>query len=364
MSTTTHRGTVGRVVAAAVAVLVLSACEATGPAAGPTTTASVPATTVPATTVPATTVPATTVPATTVPAPSPTTTTAPTPGWRTGSGEFGGVVRTWAIHVPQVLPPGPVPLVVALHGGLGSAERFRRDTRLDALAEQEGFIVLFPEAVEGPMVTVGDRQTQERSWNAVGCCGSAPRRGVDDIGFVTGLVDQLAATLPVDRSRVYLLGSSNGGMLTAAIACRAAGFAAAYVVNAAATMDPQCAPGQPVNLLSLHGDADGNVPIDGGRPSAGLQRSMVYPSLPDSLAPFLAAGACDAASSGRDEQSQVTTQQWTCTEGAEVVSMVLHGGGHGWPGAPRSALGQARPDNLDATAVAWEFLRRHVGDAG
>jgi polyhydroxybutyrate depolymerase len=281
-----------------------------------------------------------------------------TRGWQRGTGVFGGVARTWAVYVPSSLPTTPVPLVVGLHGGLGSADTFRRDTRFDELAEREGFILVFPEAVEGGAVALGGREVSERSWNAIGCCGSAPRRGVDDIGFVTGLVERLAGELPLDRGRVYLAGSSNGAMLTAAIACRNPGFAAAYVVNAGATMDPGCAPRQAVNLLSIHGDADPNVPIDGGKGTAGLQPNMVYPSLSAGLEPFVRGGRCGTPARVRDDAS-VTTDRWTCTEGTEVVSMVLHGAGHGWPGAPESALGQARATNVDATAEAWTFVRRH-----
>jgi polyhydroxybutyrate depolymerase len=283
---------------------------------------------------------------------------APEAGWQEGSGAFGGRQRTWALYVPAGLPVGRVPLVVGLHGGLGSAQSFRRDTRFDELAEREKFVVLFPEAVVGDPVGVAGREVSERSWNAVGCCGSAPTRGIDDVGFVTELVARLAATLPVDASRIYLVGSSNGGMLTAAIACQVPRFAAAYAINAAATMDPQCAPGRAVNLLSLHGDADGNVPIDGGRPTAGLQRNLTYPSLQQTLRPFLVAGSCGDAATTRDD-AVVTAQRWSCGAGTEVVSMVLHGAGHGWPGAPPSALGQERPSNLNATTEVWAFLQRH-----
>jgi polyhydroxybutyrate depolymerase len=292
---------------------------------------------------------------------APTTTagrSGPTSGWQRGTGEFGGIGRTWAVYVPSSLPATPVPLVVGLHGGLGSADTFRRDTRFDQLAEREGFIVVFPEAVDGGTVVVAGREVSERSWNAIGCCGSAPRRGVDDIGFVTALVERLTGELPIDRSRVYVTGSSNGAMLTAAIACRNPGFAAAYVMNAGATMDGGCAPRRAVNLLSIHGDADENVPITGGTGTAGLQPNMVYPSLPATLAPFLRDGRCGEPARLRDDAS-VTTERWACSGDAEVVSMVLHGGGHGWPGAPESLLGRPRSTSIDASAEAWTFVRRH-----
>jgi polyhydroxybutyrate depolymerase len=57
------------------------------------------------------------------------------------------------------------------------------------------------------------------TWNGHGCCGKAQRENIDDVGFITTMVGQISAGLPIDKSRVYATGISNGGIMSYALAC-------------------------------------------------------------------------------------------------------------------------------------------------
>jgi polyhydroxybutyrate depolymerase len=132
-------------------------------------------------------------------------------------------VRKVQYYLPEgITAAAPVPLVVALHGGISSPKNIRRRSLLNELADREKLVAAYPQGngLFGLLL----------HWNAGFCCGKAVDKGIDDVAFVMETIDQLAATVPVDLSRVYVLGFSNGAMLTYSLAAahpeRIAGIAA------------------------------------------------------------------------------------------------------------------------------------------
>jgi len=186
---------------------------------------------------------------------------ATTSGPTAGSIEFHGVARTYALYVPASLQSGvPAPLVVALHGGGGNAANLERTVRLDAIAEREGFLVVYPD---------GSGRLDEilLTWNAGNCCGYALDEQVDDIGFIGALVAQLSDMYAIDPRRVYATGMSNGGMMSYRLACEAADLFAAVAPVAGALNVADCEPAEPVSVLAIHGTADQHVLFEGGPPN-------------------------------------------------------------------------------------------------
>ncbi|MGH9046985.1 MAG: hypothetical protein ACRDVW_06690, partial [Acidimicrobiales bacterium] len=59
--------------------------------------------------------------------------------------DVNGTERTYHLYIPSHLPSGPVPLLVGLHGGLGSGTQFEANTGFDGLAQANGFIVVYPD---------------------------------------------------------------------------------------------------------------------------------------------------------------------------------------------------------------------------
>jgi polyhydroxybutyrate depolymerase len=148
---------------------------------------------------------------------------------------FGGVTRTYRLYVPDA--PGPMALVVALHGGLGSGDQLAETTQFEPLADREHFVVVFPDGVGA-------------TWNAGTCCGTAVTRKVDDVAFLVALVDEIARTVSIDRTRVFAVGHSNGAMMAFRLGCEAGNVFAAVVAVAGSLEIDRCAPTRPVALLA------------------------------------------------------------------------------------------------------------------
>jgi polyhydroxybutyrate depolymerase len=171
------------------------------------------------------------------------------------------VARPYALHVPPGLDRArPAPLVVSLHGyGAPSGEAHAHALGLDALADEQGFLLAMPDG------TVDSRGS--RFWNASDACCDFDHTGVDDVAYVAWLLDDVARHHEVDPDRVFLVGHSNGGFLAHRLACELSPrIAGAISIAGAAWKDPaRCKPVAPVSILEIHGDADTIITMGGGR---------------------------------------------------------------------------------------------------
>lgn len=277
-----------------------------------------------------------------------------------GSIEVGGATRTYRLYVPAHLPSRPVPLLVALHGGLGSGAQFESQTGFDGLAQANGFIVAYPNG------TPQRPGTDLDVWNAGGCCGVADvsHENVDDVGFITALIGHLESEYRVDRHRVFLTGHSNGALMAFAVACAASGTIDAIAVQSGALMEPTCDPPEPVSVLEIHGTADENIPINGGRGPKGISGAVFPPPL-DALETFATADGCAAPTTRPDPSNRaVSIETWSgCRRGAIVEWAKVAGANHDWMGhpAPSQTVQRLGPPYLgfDSSLAVWSFLAAH-----
>ena len=185
--------------------------------------------------------------------------------------------RTYLSYRPATLPPGAaVPLVVVLHGAVGTGRQAQRSYGWDAEADRGGFVVAYPDGVN-------------RTWNASpDCCGVAARDQVDDVGFIELLVAAVSTGAPIDPRRVFVTGISNGALLAYRLACETTLFAAIGPV--AGTMINPCPHPAPTSVIHIHGTTDRTIPYGGGpgrRDNGGTGRLPVRidgPAVPDLLA--------------------------------------------------------------------------------
>lgn len=258
--------------------------------------------------------------------------------------EFGGLERTYRLYVPKsVTSAKQVPLVLALHGGLGWGDQFATTSRFEALAETEGFIVAFPDGAD-------------RTWNAGACCGQAARKNIDDAGFLAALIGELSRQLPVDTARVFMTGHSNGAMMSFRFGCERPEMVKAIAPVAGSLEVPTCRAPIGTSLLAVHGDSDQNHPIEGGEGPRSIA-GVPFVSMEKTLSLWTSAMGCDS-NPKRTTEGALTTAVWSgCKDGVQAKYIVIAGADHPWPGGPSGAQGTAASKALDATAAVWAFFK-------
>jgi polyhydroxybutyrate depolymerase len=271
---------------------------------------------------------------------------------------FGGRERTYRARLPSGYDGRAVPLVIVLHGGGGSGLQIETNQAgFDPIADREGFAVVYPDGVEssGPLGA--------RTWNAGTCCGFAQSASVDDIGFVTTMLDQLEADACIDRSRVFATGMSNGAMLAYRIACERADRIAAIAPVAGSMMFAPCAPNRRVAVFHVHGTEDNNVPYSGG---TGCGAGMVQTApIPDVVAQWATFNQCSSAPSTVFAQGDGTcVSSGTCA--AETVLCSIANGNHTWPagagndGSLSCGGSGAKSTTFLASEAIWQFFARNA----
>jgi polyhydroxybutyrate depolymerase len=288
------------------------------------------------------------------------------PGDHEGSLALAGGTRHYRLHLPPAAGEAAraLPVLLAFHGGGGNAAGYQAYAGLDAVADREGFAVVYPE---------GSGRLRHRllTWNAGGCCGYAMQEGVDDVGFVRAALDDLAARMALDRTRIYATGHSNGAMLAYRLAAEASDLVAAVAAVAGATPLEPFAPQHPVAVLHVHSVDDPRALYAGGLgPPFPLTRvRSLHEGVEAQLARWAARNGCPAEPREQERRgdasggghSAVLLVHAPCTSGAEVAHWRLTGAGHGWPGArgqlPERLVGPGT-DVIDAAEEVWRFVRR------
>lgn len=225
----------------------------------------------------------------------------------------------------------PQPLLVALHGGGGSAENMLRKTRLGDHAEDDGFILVVP---QGTPLTKFDNI---RTWNAAHCCGTAKEDGTNDVAFLDALVEAFDERYAIDTNRVGVTGHSNGGMMAHAYGAKS--DTATHIMPVAGAIGGRFpADGEleviPVpehdapEVLIIHAEDDDRVPYDGGEGN-NLGTQQRYDMSVDEAVTF-----------------------WE--DAGATVELVTVTGGHGWPGG-EADIAKA-PKEPDASQLVVDFL--------
>lgn len=170
----------------------------------------------------------------------------------------GGRDRTYLVYVPASLPPQAA-LVIVLHGSGMDGARMRVCTgyEFDCLADQHGFVVLYPDGYR-------------RNWNDCRKNATFPakRENIDDMSFMQALVARMMFDQAIDQKRVYVFGYSNGGHMAFRLAMEAPAEIAAIASVAASlpTPDASLCPqqGRTSRVMLINGTADPINPYQGG----------------------------------------------------------------------------------------------------
>lgn len=265
--------------------------------------------------------------------------------------------RPYLLHVPPGFAADGLALVLQLHGRGIDPTRFDAWTGFTAVADEVRFVVAMPSAIG-------------EIWND-GRFPGRPADAIDDVGYLSSVLDDAGDRLPFDPTRVYVVGMSNGATMAGRLACeraeRLAGVAQ-VAGTAALTVAVECRPAAQVPILSIHGSADRFAPYAGGRARGPVARLLLR------LAAAPSVGVDDwarrwvtanGAGDGPIEErlgSDTTVRRWHGrSPGSDVVFYRIEGGGHTWPGSrsPVPPFLGRRSGTFDATRTIWEFFAGH-----
>ena len=259
------------------------------------------------------------------------------------------VQHAYLVYVPATAPAGPLPVVVTMHGLLGSAKQHVAQTNWQHTADTHGFILVAPNG--------------HRSWDYT--------HGSVDTDYLRDVVADVRAKNCVDDRRIYVSGHSMGGFMTHRVTCdlghifaAGASYAAGDLSNGGACTPGFDADGNPVPgwermpIANWHGTDDGVIAYAGGR--RGIDK-------------WVARYDCDSTPAVTDDEYG-SSERWTnCLDGVEVQLRTYDGHGHAWPdgcGGQNSGTGGSVacepepgtgpwPAATDLTEEIWTFVSQY-----
>ena len=279
---------------------------------------------------------------------------------------------TYELYVPASYRAGTaVPLIVALHGCTQSADVFRKLTRFDQLADQKGFIVVFPE--------------QPKASNKMNCWNWFKQehlsRGSGEPSLIAGITQTVQQNYTIDPHRTYVAGLSAGGAMAEVMvatypdiyAAVGVGSGCEYAAGAACagykSADPDVAGRQAYQAMGSHarvvpfmvfeGDKDSTVPpinakqvVRASQVTADLAddgtENRSIPAAPRKIERSLAPG-------GRSH----TVEHYSDGHGNELGQYwLVHGMGHAWSGGDASEQ-YSDPAGPDESAAMYDFFMSH-----
>ncbi len=241
--------------------------------------------------------------------------------------EHDGGMRTFQLYAPASAGDDDMPLVFAHHGWTMSGDIMRQLTDFTALADAEGFAVIFPDGASSTWDTGG----------ATCGAGATIDGTTDDIGFVEQMIELADQRVGIDRARVFTTGFSMGGYFTNNIGCQRPDLVRAIAPHSGGGPPPSCA--GPVPVLILHGTADALI-----APACGTEARDAW----------LAHNGCDATFV-ETAVAGGTCQVHDCPAGAQVTLCTFDGMSHGWAGHVYSIYGGGA-SYADATKLVWDFF--------
>ena len=256
-----------------------------------------------------------------------------------------------AVLVNAAADGTPRPAVIVLHGGMGSAEVMRANSGFDAVAREEGFMVVYAEGT-----SFGEGR---HAWNT----GFLLRRQVqnaDDIAYFDTLIDRLVREHGADPSRIFMTGGSNGGMMTFVYAVTRPERLSAVAPIVASMFTFDTAPAVPLPILIINGAKDDEVPLEGGMSHNPLvRRAQQAPFQPlDEVVQFWVKANRSQSQAEVETRGTVTTTVHAATpEGAPTEFVVDSAGGHGWPGSRPRREGSTPITSFSGAERVWQFFK-------
>lgn len=261
----------------------------------------------------------------------------------------GGIYRSYRLYIPAVYSSAnQTPLVINLHGYTSNAQQQQLYSNFMPIADTANFLMVYPN---------GTYNSGQRFWNA-----GMSSLLVDDIGFISHLIDSLKTQYNIDLNSVYSTGMSNGGFMSHTLACELSNRIAAIASVTGSIFTTQygsyCHPTRPVPAMQIHGTADPTVPYAGNT----AQGMMPVDSV---VKYWVVKNGCNTTPVFSNVPNSNTGDGCTAehyvykngNSGSTVELYKVIGGAHTWPGSPY-VLGVTNQD-FNASVEIWRFFRKY-----
>lgn len=269
--------------------------------------------------------------------------------------------RSFIVYLPNSYSTTQkAPVIFLFHGGGANAASmlnisFKND--FTDISERENVLLVAPQGID-------------KSWND-GRQTKANKKNIDDVKFITKILEYIELNYAVDSTRIYATGISNGGFMVSRLGCEI-GNRFAAIAAVAATMGSDipyasCSPTFTLPVMYIHGTEDPLIPFNGGSKSIGAEGA--YVSHQKVLEKWVSINHCTTTpvtiplpDIAMDGTSIVKEVYAAGNSGAEVIGYTVNNGGHTWPGGkqylPKIIIGRLSR-NMDACEVIWDFFKLH-----
>ena len=252
--------------------------------------------------------------------------------------------RSYILHVPPTYSKEvDMPLVIVMHGYTSSAESMEQWTHMSDKADEEGFIVAYPNGIAYPW-----NENNPQAWN----CGGPWEEWTaqtDDVGFINEMIEKISAHYTIDPNRIFITGHSNGSRMTYRL-----GFELSHKIAAIAPVSGQMVyeseeiPDYPVSVLHLHALDDNTVKYYGQH----NPNETMYESVDSILTRWSSYYSCNAIPDTILIKDNYLVKSWSCDDrNIDIVLYVMQRGAHQWFTIENSGI--------DANEIIWEFFKSH-----
>jgi polyhydroxybutyrate depolymerase len=261
----------------------------------------------------------------------------------------GGQYRSYRLYVPAIYTGATArPLILNLHGYTSNAQQQQLYSNFMPIADTANFLMVYPN---------GTYSSGQRFWNA----GLSPTL-VNDIAFLSALIDSLDLTYNINLNRVYSTGMSNGGFMSHTLACELSNRITAIASVTGGIFTSQygnnCHPLRPVPVMQIHGTSDPTVPYAGNM-SQGMmpidsvvkywrKKNGCNPTATFSNVPNI------STSDGCNAEHYLYNSGMS---GSTVELYKIINGGHTWPGFPFGGVGTNM--DINASVEIWRFFNKY-----
>ncbi|MCK5284591.1 MAG: prolyl oligopeptidase family serine peptidase [Alphaproteobacteria bacterium] len=272
------------------------------------------------------------------------------------------VERSFYYYVPKKHQNQKQPLIISLHGGgKADGDEYGAQAGYRDLADRAGFIIVHPNGIEsqwndGRGITYNLREGNEN---------------IDDVGFISKVIDYFIEKYNADPSRIFIEGTSNGGMMTQRLACELSHkitAAASNIANMPLNIHKKCSPKHSVPMLLINGTADPIIPWEGGFVKIGKKSIGEVISTYETIKFWIENNKCNSKSETilikdriKRDKSSIRKHIYACQDNAQVVLYEVVNGGHNRPNpkgwTPVKLLGYQNRDITTAVEV-WKFFRQ------